>query len=209
MAVRGRPETTSTRTSLNRAYPPRAPARWPWGQSGPREQGCATCRGVARQSWAPWNASTATSADAGERYPSRYPSLFRGYPWTLLDGVTRSWIGAWRWRGHGAADLREAIRTEKRTNRPTRQDRRGRPRHQPDPRGQIHAVGSWPYTKKQANGHRRCRSPGDRLARARNTWLLPQNPRGRSTTREGTRRRRAESPLPCYPPRALRIDGLA
>ena len=133
--------------------------------------------------------------------PTKTPPLFFRYPWTLLDGVTRSWIGTWRWRGHGAADLREATKTEKRTNRPTRQDRRGRPRHQPDPRCRIHAVGSWPRTKKQANGHRRRRSPGDRLARAKNTWLLPQNPRGRSTTREGTRRRRAESPpLPCYPP---------
>ena len=198
MAVLGRPATTSTRTPLSRAV----------SGPGPLTPG----------------ASTATSADS--RRPTSDATARRGQapanatpqdtPHCLADapGISRTASRApGSARGAGAATEPPIFVRRPRPER-GRADRHGGTTEDTSGTSRTPSAESTRWVvapnKKKANGHRRRRSPGDRLARARSTWLLPQNPRGRSTTRKGTRRRRAEfPPLPCYPPRALRNNGLA
>ena len=189
MAVRGRPATTSTRTPLSRAV----------SGPGPLTPG----------------ASTATSADS--RRPTSDATARRGQapanatpqdtPHCLADapGIYRTASRApGSARGVGAAteppiSMRRPGPERGQTDR-ARRDRRGHPKHQPDPICGINRGGSWLRTKKRrtdTGGATRQKLAAHELGAP----FHNQNPRGRSKKQSGDPAlSRRVPPLPDYPP---------
>ncbi len=131
--------------------------------------------------------------------PTILPTRGVRCPWTLPDGFTRSWICAWPWSDHGAADLRETTRTGKRTSWPVRRDRRG-----PRSTSRTQSVESM----RRVAGYKR--KKGERTPEVPLAEKSPgepgapfhyQNTRGRSEKQSGDpAQTRRVPPLPDYPP---------
>ncbi len=196
MAVRGRPATTSTRTPLSRAV----------SGPGPLTPG----------------ASTATSADS--RRPTSDATARRGQapanatpqdtPHCLADapGLSRTASCA-PGSGCGAgATTEQPISMSRPEPDRGRADQHGGTAGDTRGTSRTQAAESMRWVvapnKKKASGHRRCRSPKNRRARAVSTVPRPEHS---GTLRKAKWRSGANAPGPPparLPPRALRNDGL-